>query len=77
LACRFRKALTRAPKSACSSPSDLSKPIGDARRQALCAARLLVQEELMHGTVPGEGWIDMEDEDHQPILSIPLRSAAC
>lgn len=48
----------------------------DARRQALHAARAIVQRELARGGLPSRGWIDVEDEQHRPVLTIPLREAA-
>jgi hypothetical protein len=48
----------------------------DARSRALQAARMIVQHELSSGGFPGEGWIDVEDDDHRRVLSIPLREAA-
>ena len=48
----------------------------EVRRQALRAAQSIVQQELMNGGMLGDGWIDVEDEEHRPVLSIPLRDAA-
>ena len=48
----------------------------EVRKRALIAARSIVQQELVNGGVPSDGWIEVEDEEHRPVLSIPLREAA-
>ena len=47
----------------------------DARAEACRAARVLIQDELLNGHVPA-GWIEVEDEEHRPVMVVPLSDAA-
>jgi hypothetical protein len=47
-----------------------------ARAEACRTAREIVRETLVRGAVPS-GWIEVEDEDHRPVLVVPLRQVAC
>ena len=47
-----------------------------ARQQALRAARAVVRKRLSSDDLPKLGWIVVEDEQHRPVLRVPLRSAA-
>jgi hypothetical protein len=47
----------------------------DARAEACRTARALIQEELLSGRLP-KGWIEVEDEQHRPVMIVPLRDAA-
>ena len=47
----------------------------DARAEACRAARALIQDELLSGRLPN-GWIEVEDEEHRPVMVVPLRDAA-
>ena len=47
-----------------------------ARAEALVAAGALIRGELRRGTLPGSGWIEVEDEHHRTVLRMPLRAAA-
>ncbi|HEX8668189.1 MAG TPA: hypothetical protein VF727_07435 [Allosphingosinicella sp.] len=44
--------------------------------RALRTASEVVQKQLMADALSGEGWIEVEDEGHRPILRLPLRAAA-
>ena len=46
------------------------------RSGAIRAARDLVLQDLLSGRVPHQGWIEVEDEDHRAVLSLPLSAAA-
>ena len=48
----------------------------EARAEACRAARTLIQDDLVHGRGP-HGWIEVEDEEHRPVMIVPLRDAAC
>ena len=49
----------------------------EARHEAHRLARELVQQRLLDGRHPSAGWVEVEDEEHRPILRLPLRAAAC
>jgi len=40
--------------------------------EALRAARELLAEEVTHGKLPLEEWIEVEDADHRPVMTMPL-----
>lgn len=46
-----------------------------ARAEACRAARALIQDELLSGRLPS-GWIEVEDEEHRPVMVVPLSAAA-
>jgi hypothetical protein len=46
-----------------------------ARAAALRAARELLAEEVAHGKMPLEEWIEVEDADHRPVMTLPLSQA--
>lgn len=48
----------------------------EARAEARRAARVLIQDELLNGRAP-QGWIEVEDAEHRPVLVVPLKDAAC
>jgi hypothetical protein len=54
---------------------ELCPTAADARAEACRAARALIQDELLNGRVPS-GWIEVEDEEHRPVMVVPLRDAA-
>ncbi|HEX8533276.1 MAG TPA: hypothetical protein VF662_03850 [Allosphingosinicella sp.] len=43
-----------------------------ARAEAVREARELLAEDITHGRVPLEEWIEVEDEDHRPVMTLPL-----
>lgn len=47
-----------------------------AHAEALRAARAVVRTRLLSDDLPNIGWIEVEDEQHRPVLRVPLRSAA-
>lgn len=48
----------------------------EARAEALRAAREMIQEQLLSGSdLPG-GWVEVEDEEHRPVMILPLKAAA-
>jgi hypothetical protein len=47
----------------------------EARAEACRTARELVQDELLSGRVP-QGWIEVEDEEHRPVMVVSLRDVA-
>lgn len=47
-----------------------------ALQEALLAASEVVQKRLARGTFCPTGTIEVEDERHRPVLSLPLRAAA-
>ena len=47
----------------------------DARAEAMRTARALINDELLKGNSP-QGWIEVEDEDHRPVMIVPLKDAA-
>ena len=47
-----------------------------AHAEALRAARAVVRTRLLSDDLPSMGWIEVEDEQHRPVLRVPLRSAA-
>ena len=47
----------------------------EARRHAWDLATDLIQTRLATGEPP-TGWVEVEDEDHRPVLLLPLRSVA-
>ena len=46
------------------------------RGEALRCASDLVLNDLLAGRVPHQGWIEVEDEEHRPVLTLPLSAAA-
>jgi hypothetical protein len=46
-----------------------------ARRQALAGARALICEEVTKGHVNLSHRIEVEDEEHRPVLTLPFASA--
>jgi hypothetical protein len=48
----------------------------EARFEAMRAAREIVRKQLSSDDLPQRGWIEVEDEDHRPVIKVPLRSAA-
>jgi hypothetical protein len=44
------------------------------REQAEQTARALVRATKLRGGSPEEGWIEVEDEDHRPLLVLPLKN---
>ena len=46
------------------------------RGEALRCASDLVLNDLLNGRVPQQGWIEVEDEEHRPVLTLPLSAAA-
>jgi hypothetical protein len=48
----------------------------EAERHARRTATRLVTAQLLSGEPP-TGWIEVEDEDHRPVLLLPVRSVAC
>lgn len=43
-----------------------------AREEAVREARELLAEDVAHGRVPLDDWIEVEDQDHRPIMTLPL-----
>lgn len=43
-----------------------------ARAEAMRAARELLIEHVTHGKLPPEEWIEVEDADHRPVMTLPL-----
>ena len=43
-----------------------------ARAAAVQAARELLAEEVACGKLPSEEWIEVEDADHRPVMTLPL-----
>jgi hypothetical protein len=43
-----------------------------ARAEAMRAGRELLAKRVMHGKVPPEEWIEVEDADHRPVMTSPL-----
>lgn len=43
-----------------------------ARAAAIEAARQLLAEETTCGKLPTEEWIEVEDADHRPVMTLPL-----
>lgn len=50
--------------------------LSSIRGEALRAARELVLSDLLSGRVPHRGWIEVEDEEHRPVLTLPISAAA-
>ncbi len=46
-----------------------------ARVEAIREARELLAEEITHGKVPLEEWVEVEDADHRPVMTLPLAQA--
>jgi hypothetical protein len=46
-----------------------------ARAEACRTARDLVRETLALGRLP-DGWIEVEDEEHRPVLVVPFAAVA-
>jgi hypothetical protein len=40
--------------------------------EAMRTARELLADELRSGKLPPEEWIEVEDSDHRPIMTLPL-----
>ena len=47
-----------------------------ARFEAHRTARELVREALSNGEFPQRGWVEVEDEQHRPVLILPLKAVA-
>jgi hypothetical protein len=47
-----------------------------ARREALNTAREIVLNDLLNGRLPHQGWVEVEDEEHRPVLLLPISAAA-
>ena len=47
-----------------------------ARAEALRTARELIQQQLLNGAPLRGGWVEVEDEEHRPVLMLPLRAAS-
>ena len=47
-----------------------------AHQEALRAARAIIRKQLTTEEFPQRGWIEVEDEHHETILRVPLRSVA-
>jgi hypothetical protein len=47
-----------------------------ARFEAMRAARDIVRKQLLSDEGPQRGWIEVEDEQHRPVMRVPLRCAA-
>jgi len=45
------------------------------RREALRTAQDLIRDNLLAGKMP-HGWIEVEDEEHRPVMTLPLKAAA-
>jgi hypothetical protein len=43
-----------------------------ARAAALRAAKELLADEVTNGKLPLEEWIEVEDADHRPVMTVPL-----
>ena len=43
-----------------------------ARAAAIQAARQLLAEEVACGKLPSADWIEVEDADHRPVMTLPL-----
>ncbi len=43
-----------------------------ARAAALRAAKELLADEVTNGKLPLEDWIEVEDADHRPVMTVPL-----
>jgi hypothetical protein len=50
--------------------------LDDIRSEALRTARELVTNDLLSGRFPQQGWIEVEDEEHRPVLMLPISAAA-
>jgi len=48
----------------------------DALSGALRAASAVVKKRLLANELSHSGWIEVEDEQHRPVLKLPLRAAA-
>lgn len=48
----------------------------DALAGAMRAASAVVRKRLLADELSQDGWIDVEDERHRPVLRLPLRAAA-
>ncbi|HEX8585082.1 MAG TPA: hypothetical protein VGB65_06070 [Allosphingosinicella sp.] len=47
-----------------------------ALSQAMRTASEVVRRQLFSDRLAADGWIDVEDERHRPVLRLPLRAAA-
>jgi hypothetical protein len=47
-----------------------------ALSQAMRTASDVVRQQLFIDRLSADGWIDVEDERHRPVLRLPLRAAA-
>ena len=43
-----------------------------ARAAARRAARELLADDVIHGKMPPAEWIEVEDADHRPVMTLPL-----
>ena len=67
----------------CSDDFEATDVIGEsctddlaALAQAMRTASEVVRQQLMIDKLSADGWIDVEDERHRPVLRLPLRAAA-
>lgn len=47
-----------------------------ALSQAMRTASDVVRQQLLIDNLSADGWIEVEDERHRPVLRLPLRAAA-
>ncbi len=55
---------------------ELCSSLAAARAEAHRTARELVRAALTNGDFPEQGWIEVEDEEHRPVLLLPLKEVA-
>lgn len=49
--------------------------LATARAQAIRAAREIIADQARDGRINLSPWIEVEDEDRRPVLTLPFRSA--
>ena len=49
--------------------------VGAAREVALRSARSLIAEQALKGSIKLHHWIEVEDEDRRPVLTLPFGAA--
>jgi hypothetical protein len=47
------------------------------RSEAVALAGEIVRARLEREAIGFGGWIEVEDEEHRPVMVVPLRAAAC
>jgi hypothetical protein len=52
-------------------PNDIA-----ALSEAMKAASAVMHQRLSSAQLIGDGWIEVEDERHRPVMRLPLRAAA-